>query len=228
MAARARRVYSTRGILWSTEEVDCMLRTLIGMDAGQRVMTSTHLESRGLFEEVAGAMRSHGYRRTPEQLRAKLKRIKGEFFDCLEDWRGIPPRGYRTTHFRLLRELWEQGGRPGWRLRTPNHPVVVVSSPTDGEAESPPTDSDAESGEVQVPGPAPRPEPAQPSGQSPLQREVEDLRRTVKRLNYRLGFLERSHKRVRHILQRSQAMSRQQQRRSQDPQRAQQEGPPTV
>ncbi|KAL8221556.1 UNVERIFIED_CONTAM: hypothetical protein K2H54_069867 [Gekko kuhli] len=273
MAARARRVYSTRGILWSTEEVDCMLRTLIGMDAGQRVMTSTHLESRGLFEEVAGAMRSHGYRRTLEQLRAKLKRIKGEFFDCLEDWRGIPPRGYRTTHFRLLRELWEQGGRPGWRLRTPNHPVVVVSSPTDGEAESPPTDSDAESahssggeqaeasppreeaippeeevlvvaeehprveissategeaGEVQVPGPAPRPEPAQPSGQSPLQREVEDLRRTVKRLNYRLGFLERSHKRVRHILQRSQAMSRQQQRRSQDPQRAQQEGPPTV
>ncbi|KAL8190681.1 UNVERIFIED_CONTAM: hypothetical protein K2H54_059148 [Gekko kuhli] len=152
-------------------------------------------------------------------------------------------------------------------------PVVVVSSPTDGEAESPPTDSDAESahssggeqaeasppreeaippeeevlvvaeehprveissategeaGEVQVPGPAPRPEPAQPSGQSPLQREVEDLRRTVKRLNYRLGFLERSHKRVRHILQRSQAMSRRQQRRSQDPQRAQQEGPPTV
>ncbi|KAL8185093.1 UNVERIFIED_CONTAM: hypothetical protein K2H54_030142 [Gekko kuhli] len=152
-------------------------------------------------------------------------------------------------------------------------PVVVVSSPTDGEAESPPTDSDAESahssggeqaeasppreegippeeevlvvaeehprveissategeaGEVQVPGPAPRPEPAQPSGQSPLQREVEDLRRTVKRLNYRLGFLERSHKRVRHILQRSQAMSRQQQRRSQDPQQAQQEGPPTV
>ncbi|KAL8187256.1 UNVERIFIED_CONTAM: hypothetical protein K2H54_041403 [Gekko kuhli] len=152
-------------------------------------------------------------------------------------------------------------------------PVVVVSSPTDGEAESPPTDSDAESahssggeqaeasppreegippeeevlvvaeehprveissategeaGEVQVPGPGPRPEPAQPSGQSPLQREVEDLRRTVKRLNYRLGFLERSHKRVRHILQRSQAMSRQQQRRSQDPQQAQQEGPPTV
>ncbi|KAL8165150.1 UNVERIFIED_CONTAM: hypothetical protein K2H54_064596, partial [Gekko kuhli] len=83
--------------------------------------------------------------------------------------------------------------------------------------------------EVQVPGPAPRPEPAQPSGQFPWQREAEDLRRTVKRLKYRLGFLERSHKRMRHILQRSLGMSRrQQQRRSQDPQRAQQEGPPTV
>ncbi|KAL8186700.1 UNVERIFIED_CONTAM: hypothetical protein K2H54_005114 [Gekko kuhli] len=92
------------------------------MDAGQRVMTSTHLETRGLFEEVAGAMRSHGYRRTSEQVRAKLKRVKAEFFDSLEDWRGIPPRAFRPASFRLLRELWEQGGRPGWQLRTPNRP----------------------------------------------------------------------------------------------------------
>ncbi|KAL8178537.1 UNVERIFIED_CONTAM: hypothetical protein K2H54_050661 [Gekko kuhli] len=106
------------------------------MDAGTRVMTFTHLETRGLFEEVAGAMRSHGYRRTGEQLRAKFKREKAAFFDSLEDWRGIPPRGYRPPSFSLLRELWEQGGRPGWRLRTSNHPVVVVSSSTDSEAES--------------------------------------------------------------------------------------------
>ncbi|KAL8178192.1 UNVERIFIED_CONTAM: hypothetical protein K2H54_035546 [Gekko kuhli] len=277
-------------------------------------MTSTHLETRGLFEEVAGAMRSHGYRRTPEQLRAKLKRIKAEFFDCLEDWRGIPPRGYRPTNFRLLRELWEQGGRPGWRLRTPNRPpraprrlptpegqrvdapmeqdpgeaagphdpVVVVSSPTDGEAESSPTDSEAESvhssggeqeestreeasceeqipapqeevvlvpeehprveissgtegeaGEVQVPSPAPRPEPAQPSGQSPWQREAEDLRRTVKRLNYRVGFIERSVKRMRQIMQCSQTTARQRRRQDHQPAhqpsggQAEQEGPPT-
>ncbi|KAL8221043.1 UNVERIFIED_CONTAM: hypothetical protein K2H54_057767 [Gekko kuhli] len=70
------------------------------------------------------------------------------------------------------------------------HPRVDISSGTEGEA-----------GEGQVPGPAPRPEPAQPWGRSPLAREVEDLRRTVKRLNYRLGFLERSHKRMRQILQ---------------------------
>ncbi|KAL8178510.1 UNVERIFIED_CONTAM: hypothetical protein K2H54_049801 [Gekko kuhli] len=171
-------------------------------------MTSTHLESRGLFEEVAGAMRSHGYRRTPEQLRAKLKRIKGEFFDCLEDWRGIPPRGYRTTHFRLLRELWEQGGRPGWRLRTPNHPVVVVSSPTDGEAESSPTDSEAESahssGGEQAEASPPREEAIPPEEEVLVVAEehprVEISSGTegeaVKRLSYRVGFLERSHKRM--------------------------------
>ncbi|KAL8172645.1 UNVERIFIED_CONTAM: hypothetical protein K2H54_004720 [Gekko kuhli] len=84
------------------------------MDAGPRVMTSTHLETQDLFEEVAGA---------GEQLRAKFKREKVAFFDSLEDWRGIPPpRGYRPPSFSLLRELWEQEGRPGWQLRTPNRP----------------------------------------------------------------------------------------------------------
>ncbi|KAL8181999.1 UNVERIFIED_CONTAM: hypothetical protein K2H54_038580, partial [Gekko kuhli] len=92
------------------EETNCLLRTLIAMDAGTRVMTSTHLETRGLFDEVAGAMRSHGYRRTGEQLRAKFKREKAAFFNSLEDWRGIPPRGYQPPSFSLLRELWEQGG----------------------------------------------------------------------------------------------------------------------
>ncbi|KAL8162985.1 UNVERIFIED_CONTAM: hypothetical protein K2H54_000598 [Gekko kuhli] len=212
-------------------------------------MTSTHLESRGLFEEVAGAMHSHGYRRTPEQLRAKLKRIKGEFFDCLEDWRGIPPRGYRPTHFRLLRELWEQGGRPGWRLRTPNHPVVVVSSPTDGEAESSPTDSEAESAhssggeqeestreeascEEQIP--APQEEVVLVPEEHP---RVEISSGTegeaVKRLNYRVGFIERSVKRMRQIMQRSQTTARQRRRQDHQPAhqpsggQAEQEGPPT-
>ncbi|KAL8221122.1 UNVERIFIED_CONTAM: hypothetical protein K2H54_059644, partial [Gekko kuhli] len=127
------------------------------MDAGTRVMTSTHLETRGLFEEVAGAMRSHGYRRNGEQLQAKFKREKAAFFDSLEDWRGIPPRGYRPPSFSLLRELWEQGGatrmaaadtKPTHSSRadeeftllgtrsTGIHPVVVVSSSLDSEAES--------------------------------------------------------------------------------------------
>ncbi|KAL8172650.1 UNVERIFIED_CONTAM: hypothetical protein K2H54_005270 [Gekko kuhli] len=92
------------------------------MNVGPRVMTSIHLETQDLFEEVAGAMRSHGYRRTGEQLRAKFKREKAAFFDSLEDWRGIPPRGYRPPSFSLLRELWEQEGRPGWQLRKPNRP----------------------------------------------------------------------------------------------------------
>ncbi|KAL8175611.1 UNVERIFIED_CONTAM: hypothetical protein K2H54_001200 [Gekko kuhli] len=113
------------------------------------------------------------------------------------------------------------------------HPRVDVSSGTEGEA-----------GEGQVPGPAPRPEPAQPWGRSPLEREVEDLRRTLKRQNYCLRFIERSLKRMRQILQRSQTTGRQQRRRrQQDPQpahqpssplaiveeggQAEQEGPPT-
>ncbi|KAL8219374.1 UNVERIFIED_CONTAM: hypothetical protein K2H54_022091 [Gekko kuhli] len=119
-------------------------------------------------------------------------------------------------------------------------PVVVISSPTDGEAESSPTDSEAESahssGGEQVEASPPREEAIPPEEEVLVVAEehprVEISSGTegeaVKRLNYRLGFLERSHKRVRHILQRSLAMSRQQQRRSQDPQRAQQEGPPTV
>ncbi|KAL8213551.1 UNVERIFIED_CONTAM: hypothetical protein K2H54_066712 [Gekko kuhli] len=172
--------------------------------------------------------------------------------------------------------LWHKG-----RL----DPVVVVSSPTDSEAESAhhsgreqeearqeeasreaelpapqeeeevvvqeeqasidiSSGTEGEAGEGQVPGPAPRPEPAQPWGRSPLAREVEDLRRTVKRQTYRLSFLERSVKRMRQILQRSQGMGQQQQRRRrQDPQPAprprspmailaeggpaEQEGPPT-
>ncbi|KAL8179099.1 UNVERIFIED_CONTAM: hypothetical protein K2H54_059746 [Gekko kuhli] len=171
------------------------------MDVGTRVMTSTHLETRGLFEEVAGAMRSHGYRRTGEQLRAKFKRKKAAFFDSLEDWRGIPPRGYRPPSFSLLRELWEQGGRPGWRLRTPNHPVVVVSSSTDSEAES---------GEGQLPGLAPGPQPGDACRRSPLERQMEDMRRTLKQHTYRLSFIERSVVRLRQMVQRSRGIRQQQ------------------
>ncbi|KAL8178724.1 UNVERIFIED_CONTAM: hypothetical protein K2H54_055832 [Gekko kuhli] len=66
--------YPTRGVLWLGEEVECMIQTLLDQEAGPRVMTSTHLETQGLFEEVASAMRTHGYRRTGAQVRAKFKR----------------------------------------------------------------------------------------------------------------------------------------------------------
>ncbi|KAL8221061.1 UNVERIFIED_CONTAM: hypothetical protein K2H54_058119 [Gekko kuhli] len=184
-----------------------------------KVMTSTHLETWGLFDEVAGAMRSHGYRRTGEQLRAKFKREKAAFFDSLEDWCGIPPpRGYRPPSFSLLRELWEQGGRPGWRLRTPNHPVVVVSSSPD---RSPASASEAESGEGQLPGPAPGPQHGDDRRRSPLERQMVEMRRTLKRHTYRLSFIQRSMVRLRQMVQRSRGIGQQQrQRRRQDPQQA--------
>ncbi|KAL8190756.1 UNVERIFIED_CONTAM: hypothetical protein K2H54_060570 [Gekko kuhli] len=46
---------------------------------------------KGLFEEVASAMRADGYRCTGAQVRAKFKREKAAFFDALEDWHGLPP-----------------------------------------------------------------------------------------------------------------------------------------
>ncbi|KAL8174525.1 UNVERIFIED_CONTAM: hypothetical protein K2H54_048205 [Gekko kuhli] len=101
-------------------------------------MTSTHLETQGLFEEVAAAMRGHGYRRTTAQVCAKFKREKAEFFDALEDWHGIPPR-VSTPKILAPKGPMGAGGRPGWRLKAPNHPVVVVSSPEGlpGEVQQP-------------------------------------------------------------------------------------------
>ncbi|KAL8207299.1 UNVERIFIED_CONTAM: hypothetical protein K2H54_053474 [Gekko kuhli] len=70
---KTKMAYPTRGVLWLGEEVECMIQTLLDQEAGPRVMTSTHLETQGLFEEVASAMRAHGYRRTGAQVRAKFK-----------------------------------------------------------------------------------------------------------------------------------------------------------
>ncbi|KAL8178916.1 UNVERIFIED_CONTAM: hypothetical protein K2H54_057652 [Gekko kuhli] len=108
---KTKMAYPTRGVLWLGEEVECMIQTLLDQEAGPRVMTSTHLETQGLFEEVASAMRAHGYRRTRAQVRAKFKCEKAVFFDALEDWHGLPPLD----------------------------PVVVVSSPegSPGEVQQP-------------------------------------------------------------------------------------------
>ncbi|KAL8186669.1 UNVERIFIED_CONTAM: hypothetical protein K2H54_004336 [Gekko kuhli] len=85
--------YPTRGVLWLPEETECLLRTLLDMDTGPRVMPSTHLETQGLFTDVSAAMCAAGFRCTSAQVRAKFKREKSAFFDTLEDWQGIPPEG---------------------------------------------------------------------------------------------------------------------------------------
>ncbi|KAL8221348.1 UNVERIFIED_CONTAM: hypothetical protein K2H54_066267 [Gekko kuhli] len=187
---KTKMAYSTRGVLWLGEEVECMIQTLLDQEAGPRVMTSTHLETMGIFEEVASAMRAHGYRRTGAQVRAKFKREKAAFFDALEDWHGLPPPGYRPPRFRLLRALWEQGGRPGWRLRAPNHPVIVVSSP------------EGSPGEVQQPDLAAVMQVVEERLRT-VESGMVNIRRTLNRHSYHLGFIQRGMVRQRNMLQRS-------------------------
>ncbi|KAL8219213.1 UNVERIFIED_CONTAM: hypothetical protein K2H54_013175 [Gekko kuhli] len=93
---------------------------------------------------------------------------------------------------------------------TVGDPVVVVSSSTDSEAES---------GEGQLPGPAPGPPPGDAWRRSPLERQMEDMRRTLKWHTYRLSFIERSVVRLRQMVQQSRGIG-QRRRRRQDPQPA--------
>ncbi|KAL8181325.1 UNVERIFIED_CONTAM: hypothetical protein K2H54_053894 [Gekko kuhli] len=111
--------FPTKGVLWLPEEVECLLRILHRLEAGPRIMPSTHLETMEVFGEASAIMRTRGYRRSALQCRAKFKREKAALFDALEDWDGVPPAGERPPRFNLLRALWEQGNRPGWRHRTP-------------------------------------------------------------------------------------------------------------
>ncbi|KAL8220852.1 UNVERIFIED_CONTAM: hypothetical protein K2H54_055629 [Gekko kuhli] len=92
-AASPAMVFPTKGVLWLPKEVECLLRILHHLEAGPRIMPSTHLETTGVFREVSKIMRTRGYRRTAIQCRAKFKGEKATLFDTLEDWGGIPPLG---------------------------------------------------------------------------------------------------------------------------------------
>ncbi|KAL8194249.1 UNVERIFIED_CONTAM: hypothetical protein K2H54_009693 [Gekko kuhli] len=70
------------------------------------VIAVTHAIAEELLRRVV-------YLRNPD------RREKAVLFDALEDWEGVPPPGERPPRFNLLRALWDQGGRPGWRHRTP-------------------------------------------------------------------------------------------------------------
>ncbi|KAL8221123.1 UNVERIFIED_CONTAM: hypothetical protein K2H54_059646, partial [Gekko kuhli] len=63
----------------------------------------------------------------------------------------------------------------------------------------------------QLPGPAPGPQHGDDRRRSPLERQMEEMRRTLKRHTYRLSFIQRSVVRLRQMGQ---------QRRRQDPQQA--------
>ncbi|KAL8177417.1 UNVERIFIED_CONTAM: hypothetical protein K2H54_004281 [Gekko kuhli] len=85
--------FPTKGMLWFLEEVEYLLRMLYQLEAGPKVMPSTHLETLEVFEEVAQCMATRGYCWTAMQYRVKFKREKATLFDALEDWEGIHPRG---------------------------------------------------------------------------------------------------------------------------------------
>ncbi|KAL8203760.1 UNVERIFIED_CONTAM: hypothetical protein K2H54_060757 [Gekko kuhli] len=88
-------VFPTKGVLWLPEKVECLLRILHRLEAGPRIMPSTHLETMEVFGEASAIMRTRGYRRSALQCRVKFKREKATLFDALEDWDGIPPAGER-------------------------------------------------------------------------------------------------------------------------------------
>ncbi|KAL8199263.1 UNVERIFIED_CONTAM: hypothetical protein K2H54_038906 [Gekko kuhli] len=159
---KTKMAYSTRGVLWLGEEVECMIQTLLDQEAGPRVMTSTHLETMGIFEEVASAMRAHRYRRTGAQVRAKFKREKAAFFDALEDWHGLPPPD----------------------------PVVMVSSP------------EGSPGEVRQPDLAAVMQVVEERLRT-VESGMVNIRRTLNRHSYRLGFIQRGMVRQQNMLQRS-------------------------
>ncbi|XP_060118352.1 uncharacterized protein LOC132589624 [Heteronotia binoei] len=96
-----------------------MRRALYRLNAGERVMPSTHLESLSVFQKVADTLNEKGHRRTVNKVRVKFKRLKASFYDALEDWGCIPPMEGRPPFFDLLHKLWEQGGKPGWCERFP-------------------------------------------------------------------------------------------------------------
>ncbi|KAL8185502.1 UNVERIFIED_CONTAM: hypothetical protein K2H54_053430 [Gekko kuhli] len=213
---KTKMAYPTRGVLWLGEEVECMIQTLLDQEAGPRVMTSTHLETQGLFEEVASAMRAHGYRRTGAQVRAKFKREKVAFFDALEDWHGLPPPPGPPRARRVLPTEQAAGAavEEAGPAQGAHDPVVVVSSPEGSPA---PQSGQEEEGEEAIllssPHDSEEEEVQQPDLAAVMQvveerlRTMEagmvNIRRTLNRHSYRLGFIQRGMVRQRNMLQRS-------------------------
>lgn len=63
-------------IYWVNEEVAETLKWLYSLNAGERVMTSTKLETTTIFQSVAERLQELGYHHTSGQCRAKFKREK--------------------------------------------------------------------------------------------------------------------------------------------------------
>lgn len=107
----------TKGMYWSNKEVRLMLRCLLDLEAGERVMRSTSLETLSVFQKVVEYLGKRGHQRTPQQARAKFKLEKGAFFANLEENKGDYSDAPNGSQQRLLHELWVQGGCPSWQNR---------------------------------------------------------------------------------------------------------------
>ncbi|KAL8168713.1 UNVERIFIED_CONTAM: hypothetical protein K2H54_013583 [Gekko kuhli] len=79
---------------------------------------------------------------------------------------------------------------------------IQISSGTEGDA-----------GEGQLPGPAPGPQQGHDRRRSSWEKEMVEMRRTLKRYTYRLCFIHRSTVKLRQMVQQSQGIGQQQQRR---------------
>ncbi|XP_015277497.1 PREDICTED: uncharacterized protein LOC107119523, partial [Gekko japonicus] len=106
-----------RGAFWSDEEVEAMLHILIEGRMGPQVMPSTHLKNMRLFSRVAMSLGARGHHRSGDQVCSKFKRIKGDFYNAMEAFRGLPPAHSRPPYFNLLEELWIQADQPHWTHR---------------------------------------------------------------------------------------------------------------
>lgn len=109
----------TKGVYWVDKEVELMLKLLHDAGVGRRVMTSMHMETISIFEAVVAGLKSARFHCEPGQARSKFKHEKSAFFECMQAHDGRPPRRDRPPHFRLLKRLWEQAGRPHWTQRHP-------------------------------------------------------------------------------------------------------------
>lgn len=94
-----------------------MLRSLVDMEAGERVMKSTNLETLSLFQRVSQSLAEGGHQRTAQQARAKFKMEKSAFFACLEENGGDQSDAPEGSRMWLLHQLWVQADRPTWERR---------------------------------------------------------------------------------------------------------------
>lgn len=70
-----------KGVYWEDKEVVLLLRSLVEMEAGPRVIPSMHLETISVFQVAVECLEKGEFQRMPDQARAKFKREKASFFD---------------------------------------------------------------------------------------------------------------------------------------------------
>lgn len=102
---------------WQAEKAHRLLSVLLDMGVGARIMQSTHLKT--IYSTCSREWQELCVLQDLSTLvgnavQTKCKRLKGDFYEALECWQGIPDYRPRPPHFNLLYQLWEQAGKPSW------------------------------------------------------------------------------------------------------------------